>query len=64
MLCGHHVIRNIKDWENCHGKRECHGSFFLLSGWQEKVGKHALRVETGIREERDKSEKSQTDRSI
>ena len=26
--------------------------FFLLSGWQEKVGKHALRVETGIREER------------
>ena len=46
------MIRNIKDWENCHGKRECHGSFFLLSGWQEKVGKHTSRVETGIREER------------
>lgn len=46
------MIRNIKDRENCHGKRECHGSFFLLSGWQEKVGKHASRVETGIREER------------
>ena len=26
--------------------------FFLLSGWQKKVGKHASRVETGIREER------------
>ena len=46
------MIRNIKDRENCHGKRECHGSFFLLSGWQEKVGQHALRVETRIREER------------
>ena len=46
------MIRNIKDRENCHGKRECHGSFFLLSGWQGKVGKHASRVETGIREER------------
>ena len=46
------MIRNIKDWENCHGKRERHGSFFLLSGWQEKVGKHTSRVETGIREER------------
>lgn len=53
MLCGHPMIRNKKDGENCHGKKGCHGSFFSSFGWEKKVGKHASPAETGIREERE-----------
>ena len=65
MLCGHHVIRNKKDGKTVMEKENVMAVFFFfrLAGKSRKA-RFAYRNRVKRREGMNKSEKSQTDRSI